>query len=830
MALPRDPLLPRQWHIRDNDAAGLDLNIDPVWAPADGPSYSGRGTRTVVIDDGFDTGHRDLDTRFDLDRSYDFERRSRDANGDTDLAHGTAVAGIIAAAANDTGTVGIAYDSVLIGHVIHPYITDRFLRQIAEALEAATSEAEADVVNVSQGISNDPDSQYGAGFARERYLAIDAAIRDAVDEGRGGLGTTIVKAGGNARISQYDINADCWGHETLQVIVAAVERDGRVSDYSSYGAPVLVSGFGTDGQVLTLDRSGPAGRNGSDYTYSFDGTSAAAPMVAGVVALMYEAESGLGWRDVQSILAASARQVGSARNGQPVEQELFGWSWNAGGVWNGGGQHFSNDYGYGLVDALSAVRLAESWLLGGRGAATSANEVRASVDVLDREVLIPDGSAQGETFAGEIGTDMEIERMTVKVDFETNYPGDLAIELTSPGGTTNTLVTTGYSGRAFGGEWLFESQAFRGERAEGVWSVRIMDLLSGDQLRVSDVEIRAFGTAGSDSRYLFTDEYSDHAGRAGHGTVLRDTDGGADIVNAAAVGSASLIRLDGTPSRIDGVNVDIEGIEHAVGGDAGDRLLGSAAPNDLHGMRGNDVLNGKQGDDRLFGNSGDDWLMEYDARGRDAFFGGEGIDTFRFGASLKNRAVTIDLAEGRVAIDGETRDRLDGIENAVGSVSADTLRGDAGANLLRGEGGGDLLRGGDGADTLEGGAGADTLEGGAGADRFVFQGAAELIWGGTDIIVPVARGVSESAAFEGAGEAGGDVIDLSAIDANETLAGDQAFRVDWSKEAGSMLCFAAKGLSRLRAFTDDRKGADFALDIQDAGAFAASFTAQDLLL
>jgi subtilisin family serine protease len=81
-----------------------------------------------------------------------------------------------------------------------------------------------------------------------------------------------------------------------------------------------------------------------------NGTSFSSPVVSGVAALMLDANPGLGWRDVQEILAATA-----GRTGSPA-----GWSFNGADNWNGGGMHVSHDYGFGLVDAYAAVRVAES--------------------------------------------------------------------------------------------------------------------------------------------------------------------------------------------------------------------------------------------------------------------------------------------------------------------------------------------------------------------------------------------------------------------------------------------------------------------------------------
>ena len=97
-----------------------------------------------------------------------------------------------------------------------------------------------------------------------------------------------------------------------------------------------------------------------DYQGTFGGTSAASPTVAGVVALMLQANPNLGWRDVQEILSYSSRHVGSAVGAARIGYEDNAWTFNGADNWNGGGLHFSNDYGFGLVNTLAAVRLAES--------------------------------------------------------------------------------------------------------------------------------------------------------------------------------------------------------------------------------------------------------------------------------------------------------------------------------------------------------------------------------------------------------------------------------------------------------------------------------------
>ena len=109
-------------------------------------------------------------------------------------------------------------------------------------------------------------------------------------------------------------------------------------------------------------------------------------------------------------------------------------------------------------------------------------------------------------------------------------------------------------------------------------------------------------------------------------------------MNAAALRSGSVIRLDGSAGTIDGVAVRFANIEHAIGGDGDDTLVGSDEDNQLIGMRGGDRIVGHGGDDALHGHAGDDALTG--GSGSDFLVGGAGNDRFRF------RAIGDSPAEG----------------------------------------------------------------------------------------------------------------------------------------------------------------------------------------
>lgn len=615
MPLPTDPFLAQQWHLGNNTPGLFDLNVRGVWDAPQGSSYTGFGIRTLVIDDGFDYNHADLAPNWDLNLDFDWDANNNGSNGENDLDpfgqatdnHGTAVAGIIGADNNGTGTVGVAFDTSLVGYRLHGFITDGWLQDVRDAIHHSAVSAQADVVNISQGIANDLNSEFGVGYAAARFDEIETSIGTAVTLGRGGLGTTIVKSAGNSRAGNFDVNADDWSNDTRQVVVAAVNQNGFVSSYSSYGAANLVSGFGTPGEVVTTDRTGAAGYNNTDFTF-FNGTSAAAPMVAGVVALMYDANANLGWRDVQSILAYSSRHVGS-NFGFTAGSERYVWEWNDATTWNNGGLHFSNDYGYGLVDALAAVRMAETWHIG-RAAQSSVNQFTNTMDVLNAATVIPDQTSQ--TFNGNAFFADDVERVTVQMTFSTIFTGDLQVRVTSPNGTMSELISSAGGGNDFNGTWTFETQAFRGERANGTWSVEVTDLFAGDVLTVSDIVIRIFGADTTGDRYVYNNEFSDYDGIGGHVLTLTDTNGGIDTMDASAVTSNSIINLNaGANSTIDGVVMSIAAgtsIERAIGGDGNDSLTGNSSVNILAGRRGDDTYIVQNAADEVLedSNSGND--------------------------------------------------------------------------------------------------------------------------------------------------------------------------------------------------------------------------------
>jgi Ca2+-binding RTX toxin-like protein len=182
--------------------------------------------------------------------------------------------------------------------------------------------------------------------------------------------------------------------------------------------------------------------------------------------------------------------------------------------------------------------------------------------------------------------------------------------------------------------------------------------------------------------------------------------------------------------------------------------LRGGAGNDVlaTGMSGivGDTLSGETGNDQLDGGAGNDVLRG--GAGADALTGAAGTDTASYYSGAVG--VVVSLVSGNCSGGEAQGDTLSGIENVSGSQGSDSLFGNAGANVLQGWGGND---------SLVGGAGKDTLTGGAGGDRYYFSALADSVVGANaDRIIDFSH-------------AQGDRIDLAAIDARFTVAGDQAF-------------------------------------------------------
>lgn len=210
------------------------------------------------------------------------------------------------------------------------------------------------------------------------------------------------------------------------------------------------------------------------------------------------------------------------------------------------------------------------------------------------------------------------------------------------------------------------------------------------------------------------------------------------------------------------------------------------------------------------GNARDNWIGGTDAGGTLRGLGGD--DTLRAGTG--NVGYILEGGAGNDKLDGGN-----GPDTLRGGIGNDVATGALGNDTLSGGPGNDILRGGGGRDVLWGEGGADFLAGNEGRDTFVYRSAFDSPAGGSDTIQ----------GFEAAGAANGDLIDVSAIDANSTMPGNQSFAFGGTA-AGHLRVVDQGTFSVVLANLDGDPGAELRIVIQDYGVKASAYTADDFIL
>ena len=749
---PEDPQFLDQWYLPE-------INVLPVW-----DDYTGKGVKVGVFEPGpwdaenygqIDYSHPDLQPNIDAE-----SLRTQNPNIEP-TQHATLVAGVIAAARNEVGSVGVAYEATLSSEGVRE-----------SDLNPLLNWRNYDIANNSWG----PEDQFGNTVVDGEGNSLShALLEDAARFGREGLGTAMVMAGGNDRQGGHDTNGSDLTNSRYAITVGAINAEGDLGNlqvaqqpFSNPGASILVSAPGSN--VTSTSRL-IENENGSTFGNDYEttqGTSFAAPIISGVVALMLEANPDLGWRDIQKILALSAKKV---------DDDNTQWQTNGADNWNGGGMHTSHDYGFGLVDAHAAVRLAETWQQQG----VWNNEAGAVYQSGDLNQAIPDGVGE-VSHSITVTDDIALENVEVLLDLQHTQLGDVEVVLTGPDGTESILINRpGVDAGSDGGDrgydnfdrtWLTTTTNHWGGDSAGEWTLTVRDKVTGETGVLGDWELRLYGEQDNENDvYVYTNEFADlnEAGRAS-----LDDSSGHDVINTSAVNGDVVIDLSGERvSSIAGRDLFITGstvIEDVYAGDGDDIITGNFSNNILSGGRGNDTLISHDGDDVLIGGKGDDIL--YGSNGDDKFLWsqGDGNDVIMardgyYAAGLgEDRLILLDVTSDQVEVSrGNKNNVLSGIgddyydvqlkilttgevitlsENFINFIhrqtgesldnkpvdiitfadgqtwSIDDIESRA---YIRGTDGDDVLRGGADDEVFVGGKGDDVIYGSNGDDKFLWS-------------------------------------------------------------------------------------------------------------
>jgi len=283
-----EPLFPDEWHHHNVGQNGgvPDADID---APTAWPRALGAGVVVAVIDSGVDATHPDLAPRMHP-TAWDFVDDDADASPvgtGGNAAHGTVVAGVIAAAVNDLGATGVAPEARIMA--IRACEGGGCLTSdIANGIHFAVDNG-ADVINLSVGaiVSSGGAVEEAAARARSRDVTIVAAA--------GNEGTDL------DMLPPDQIMVPGGLPHSNVVAVAATDRFDRLAGFSNYGRNTVdVAAPGVE--ILTTGLGG-------GYVFA-DGTSFSSPIVAGVAALLLEADPGIAHQELVARIKAFVDRPG----------------------------------------------------------------------------------------------------------------------------------------------------------------------------------------------------------------------------------------------------------------------------------------------------------------------------------------------------------------------------------------------------------------------------------------------------------------------------------------------------------------------------------------
>jgi subtilisin-like proprotein convertase family protein/subtilisin family serine protease len=466
----KDPLYGDQWYLVGRAFGGYDMNVREAWLMG----YAGRNVSISILDDGIQRDHPDIMENYDPLASTDINDHDDDPtpqnNGDN--KHGTRCAGEVAAVAgNDVCGVGVAFKS-MIGGV---RMLDGPVSDSVEAASLNLNQDHIDIYSASWGPEDDGKTFDGPGALAQE------AFYKGIKQGRGGKGNIFVWASGNGGSRQDSCSADGYTTSIYTLSISSTTFDNRRPWYLEECPSTIASTYSSANinqpAIVTVDV--PSG-----CTKMHTGTSASAPLAAGIIALALEANPQLTWRDMQHLVLRTANPTPLL--GNP------GWSIN------GVGRRISNKFGYGLMDAGALVKLARVWK------AVPEQHMCTYEYTLDSPrprpllghfamnfTLNVDGCQSGTPV-------LYLEHVHVITTIRYGKRGDLKLTLYSPSGTKSVLLPPrpqDFNQNGFH-KWPFLTVQMWGEDPRGTWTLTVESVSNNPKLggMFSDWSLLLYGT------------------------------------------------------------------------------------------------------------------------------------------------------------------------------------------------------------------------------------------------------------------------------------------------------------------------------------------------
>ncbi|XP_067103086.1 proprotein convertase subtilisin/kexin type 7 [Osmerus mordax] len=447
-----DPRYPKQWHLHNDLREGMDINVTGVWEY----NITGSGVTVVVVDDGVEHTLQDIQPNYSPEGSYDLNSNDPDPmphpDAHSDNHHGTRCAGEIAAVPNNSFcAVGVAYGSKVAGiRVLDGPLTDSM-----EAVAFNKHYQVNDVYSCSWGPDDDGRTVDGP------HPLGKAALQHGVIAGRRGFGSIFVVASGNGGQYSDNCNYDGYANSIYTITIGAVDEDGRMPFYAEECASMLAVTFSSGGvKMRSIVTSDWSMQHGTGCTDGHTGTSAAAPLAAGMVALMLQVRPCLTWRDVQHIITYTATQYDTRAD------------WKV----NGAGFHHSHKHGFGLLNAWRLVNAAKVWESVPFLVSYASPVLKKEEPILtypNKLALTWNVTADDLSQSGM----QTLEHVSVTVTIAHPCRGNVEVVLLCPSGMTSLIGARRVIDRDPSGyqDWTFSTVRCWGERAEGQYTLLLSD-------------------------------------------------------------------------------------------------------------------------------------------------------------------------------------------------------------------------------------------------------------------------------------------------------------------------------------------------------------------
>ncbi|CAI9722533.1 convertase subtilisin kexin type 7-like [Octopus vulgaris] len=450
-----DEEFPNQWHLNNPKNPEMDIDVMRVWKH----NVTGKNIVVAVVDDGVEWTNPDLEKNYCAKGSWDLNDNDPDpmpsTSSDTNH-HGTRCAGEIAAVPNKVCAVGVAYGAKVSGlRVLDGPLTDGL-----EATAFNKNMQINDIYSCSWGPDDD-----GMTVDGPHTLALQA-MKHGIDYGRNGYGSIYVVASGNGGSNFDNCNYDGYANSIYTVTIGAVDEYGHMPYYAENCAAMLAVTFSSGGNnarsIVTTDWSK---NTGDGCTSDHTGTSAAAPIAAGLIALLLEVQPCLTWRDVQHLIILSAVSVDADAK----------WITNAAGL------RHSHRHGFGLMKAWHLVNAAKVWKI-----VPWLTEYETEIITLNKPIPKDDWSVSAYEVTKK---DLQgyvlnvLEHVLVTVNITHHFRGQLDIQLLCPSGTHSMIAPPRASDKSDRGlkGWWFSTVRCWGESPIGTWKLLIKDINTSDK-------------------------------------------------------------------------------------------------------------------------------------------------------------------------------------------------------------------------------------------------------------------------------------------------------------------------------------------------------------